>query len=293
MVAGSLFAACGVSSGSSEPLAIVTLASGEVEEITQGELREIVSDINSSDRFVESVYGGTVPADSERNVLSRMINEVVLNDEAQSLGVDVDQESIEEAEEVLRSQLEASFTQAAIADPVAAADEVASEIQSYFDLVAGTLATSQALQESYSADIGDDVEGGLPCVRHILVAPEDADLADSLFEQLEGGADFAALAAEVSIDTTSAVNGGELGCADPNNYVPEFRDAVIGAEMGEVVGPVESDFGFHIIEVTGFDNAQLVGLRFQEAFADVTVDVNSEFGAWDPATQSVVAPPEQ
>jgi len=68
--------------------------------------------------------------------------------------------------------------------------------------------------------------------------------------ELEGGADFAALAAEHSEDEGTAPNGGELGWFGPGRMVPPFDSTAFALEPGQIGGPVETQFGIHIIEVT-------------------------------------------
>lgn len=83
--------------------------------------------------------------------------------------------------------------------------------------------------------------------RHILVADEET--AYTVVEKLKAGGDFAALAKEYSSDS-SASNGGELGWFTVGTMVPEFNDAAYALELNQVSEPVQSEFGYHIIEVT-------------------------------------------
>lgn len=83
--------------------------------------------------------------------------------------------------------------------------------------------------------------------RHILVESEEE--ANEIYKQLEGGADFAALAKEKSADKGSGAQGGDLGYFTKERMVPEFADAAFKAEKGKVVKPVKSDFGWHVILV--------------------------------------------
>lgn len=85
------------------------------------------------------------------------------------------------------------------------------------------------------------------CASHILVAGFDE--AAVAMSRLQAGEDFAALAAELSLDTSNAADGGSLGCADPGGYVPEFAEATVIAPLGEVSGPVTTEFGTHLILV--------------------------------------------
>lgn len=84
--------------------------------------------------------------------------------------------------------------------------------------------------------------------RHILVDSEEACL--DLKKQIEAGEDFAALAAEHS-SCPSGKSGGALGTFQPGQMVPEFDAVVFGdGAVGEVQGPVKTQFGYHLVEVT-------------------------------------------
>ncbi|MDP2314200.1 MAG: peptidylprolyl isomerase, partial [Pseudomonadota bacterium] len=83
--------------------------------------------------------------------------------------------------------------------------------------------------------------------RHILVA--DKAEADKILADVKGGADFSKLAAEKSTDKGSAKEGGDLGWFEKTRMVPEFADAAFAATKGEIVGPVATKYGFHIISV--------------------------------------------
>ncbi len=83
--------------------------------------------------------------------------------------------------------------------------------------------------------------------RHILVATE-VDCAD-LKKQIDGGADFAELAKEHST-CPSGAKGGALGTFGPGQMVKEFDEVVFSAPIGEVQGPVKTQFGYHLLEVT-------------------------------------------
>lgn len=87
------------------------------------------------------------------------------------------------------------------------------------------------------------------CAQHILFGPDQEQQAEETLQELEDGANFGELAAERSQDTGSAENGGELGCIGEGETVPNFEEALFDAEEGETVGPVETQFGYHIIKV--------------------------------------------
>lgn len=85
------------------------------------------------------------------------------------------------------------------------------------------------------------------CARHILIADEKR--VAEIRAKLVGGDDFAELAKLESTDTGSGSNGGDLGCSDPSQFVPEFATAIRTLKIGELSKPVKTQFGFHLIEV--------------------------------------------
>lgn len=135
----------------------------------------------------------------------------------------------------------------------------------------------EKLQEQILADIEvteTDLKNAYEEVnaRHILIQPEreddearDAALAEAkqVMQEIEEGTDFAVAAEAYSADTGSKVNGGELGWFGRGRMVEPFEKAAFVATVGEIVGPVESQFGFHIIQVT--DRKEAAGPEFEAA----------------------------
>lgn len=94
--------------------------------------------------------------------------------------------------------------------------------------------------------LSDPATLGTVCVKHILVG--SAEAAEATRARLEAGEDFAAVAGEVSLDTGTL--GGDLGCGRAGRYVPAFAQAALEAPLGELTGPVETSFGFHLLIVS-------------------------------------------
>ena len=93
-------------------------------------------------------------------------------------------------------------------------------------------------------------------VRHILLTADELlpesevpSRLEQLRERLIGGEDFAALARSHSKDKVSASKGGDLGWTNPGDLVPQFEDAMNALKVNEISQPVESRFGWHIIQV--------------------------------------------
>ena len=83
--------------------------------------------------------------------------------------------------------------------------------------------------------------------RHILVNTEEECL--NLKTQIENGADFGEIAKEHSL-CPSGQKGGELGEFGPGQMVREFDEVVFTAEVNKVHGPVKTQFGYHLIDIT-------------------------------------------
>lgn len=107
--------------------------------------------------------------------------------------------------------------------------------------------TDEALQKAYDDRFKDAKPQTEYNAAHILVATKEE--ADKLKADLAGGADFAELAKANSTDTGSGANGGDLGWFGLGMMVKPFEDAVVAAKVGEVTGPIQTDFGWHLILV--------------------------------------------
>jgi peptidyl-prolyl cis-trans isomerase C len=83
--------------------------------------------------------------------------------------------------------------------------------------------------------------------RHILVDSEDQ--CASLKQQIEDGTDFAEVAKEHS-SCPSGRSGGDLGEFGPDQMVKEFDEVVFSGELETVHGPVKTQFGYHLLEIT-------------------------------------------
>ncbi|MEE4195689.1 MAG: peptidylprolyl isomerase [Anaerolineae bacterium] len=118
--------------------------------------------------------------------------------------------------------------------------------------------------------------------RHILV--EDEETALSVIEQINSGeATFEELAAEISIDTGSGAYGGDLGWFGRGAMIKEFEDAAFSLEVGELSAPVQTLYGFHIIQVLAHED-QPLSAEQQES------EKQAMFSQWMEAQYAAVEP---
>lgn len=112
-------------------------------------------------------------------------------------------------------------------------------------VVAGAV-TDAALQAAYDARYADAAPAIEYNAAHILVATREE--ADAIRAELDAGADFAALAQERSTDGAAA-NGGDLGWFGLGQMVAPFEQAVVAMQPGTIAGPIQTDFGWHLIQL--------------------------------------------
>ncbi|GAC1312316.1 MAG: hypothetical protein NVSMB12_02080 [Acidimicrobiales bacterium] len=162
-----------------------------------------------------------------------------------------------------------------------------------------------AVQKFYNDNPKDFITN--QCVSHILVKTKDE--ATAIKAQIDGGADFGALAKQKSTDTGSAVKGGDLGCAKPGGFVAEFEAVADSIALNKVSDPVQSQFGYHIIKVTARtvqpldartkaaivqhlqSQGDALSAFFQSSAKTLKVQVNPAYGSWDTQQLQIVPPP--
>lgn len=237
------------------------------ERITESELRRelnaILENTEYLDRVDQNFSGGSGGRERVRGdgagtfntvfvaaVLDRRIGFALIHQEVERRGLEVSPElrrsTRADLEENYGKEIFSAFPEAYRADLVRIFAEQAL-LQK--ELGSGTV-DDAAVKEFYEANQAAFAQ---TCVRHILVATEAE--AAAVKARLDAGGDFAEIAKAESTDNQggaggSAAKGGELGCVAPNAFVPEFEQAMTALQPGQVSGPVKTDFGFHIVQVT-------------------------------------------
>lgn len=237
---------------------------------------------------------------AERNILSSLIQSVVATDLAAENGIEV---SEQEADELYDEQAQSE------------AEQFNMDEQAYKEYLLVPTEAVQRLSRQFGEDVpeeeirstfDEEASNGqheVATVSHILVDSEQA--ANDAIDRINGGEAFEDVATEVSTDTQSAQNGGSLGEDTPiAGFVEPFANAIRDATLGELTGPVETQFGWHVLRVddrstlTFEDRAPQireelarpeVQSALQTAIDEAEVTVASRIGVWDPATGAVQA----
>jgi peptidyl-prolyl cis-trans isomerase D len=128
------------------------------------------------------------------------------------------------------------------------------------DLAQSVQVTDETLRGYYEDNIDRYKVPERRRVRHILMASGDDDAAaeaaaKAAYDRAVAGEDFAQLAAELSQDTGSAAQGGDLGWADRETFVGPFADAAWSMQEGEIKGPVKTQFGWHVLKLEGIESS--------------------------------------
>jgi parvulin-like peptidyl-prolyl isomerase len=230
-----------------------------------------------------------------------LVQRIELAKEAESLGITVTDQAVDERVEELKNQFfggdEAKYKEEleslGLTEEDVRADVRAQLIaEKLFDEVTKDVTVTAEDVKAYYDNNAEQFE--VPESRevaHILV--ETKKEADELYAQLQDGADFAELAKEHSTDTASAENGGRL-TDERGSFVPEFEEVAFSLETGEIGEPVKSQFGWHIIKAledtqeagkTSFEDAkesieeQLLEERRNEAMSEWVNQVRSKFAS--------------
>ncbi|MEH6471946.1 MAG: SurA N-terminal domain-containing protein [Halopseudomonas sp.] len=130
------------------------------------------------------------------------------------------------------------------------------------DLTADVAIDEAELQTQFEQLLADFEGQEARDAAHILIAISDErdaaqakTEAEALYQQINQGGDFVALAKQHSDDTGSAVDGGALGMVEQGVMVAAFEEALFAMQSGEVSAPVETEFGYHLIKLNSIEKA--------------------------------------
>lgn len=175
----------------------------------------------------------------KRQLLESLIESELITQEAEELGADLSEESVEASITALMGEMDEETLASTLEAYGMTVEDLRTSVR---DQIAREFVTAKAVEEYEVATMSETYS----LLSHILV--DTIEVANDLYAQLQDGADFAELASANSTDTASAVDGGSLGWSPTSAYVTEFADAADTLGVGEVSEPVQSDYGWHIIK---------------------------------------------
>ena len=229
-----------------------------------------------------------------RQTVQRMIDDELVRQEAQRRGITVSDEELQQAIEEQFGYYRIPPTPVPTPTPVTETLSIATPVptptpltleqfreayDNYVKIIREQTSMSEAelrevfrdallrqkLQDALAAEMPTEAEQ--VHARHILVETEEE--AQQVLERLNKGEPFELLAQELSTDESNKNEGGDLGWFPRGQMVSAFEEAAFDAEVGEVVGPVQTSFGWHVIKVEGHERRELepTMLRFQQSQA--------------------------
>jgi parvulin-like peptidyl-prolyl isomerase len=191
-------------------------------------------------------------AQVQQDVLESLIDYVLIEQGAASLGVDL---SEEELEAQVEADIAAGGGQAAFDEWLQSTGQTRDE---YREMLRQSM-LSQRVLEVFAAQVPAEIEQ--VHARHIMVDSEAA--AQEILSLLQGGNDFVALARERSTDLATRENGGDLGWFPRGLVAPELENAAFALQPGQFSGIVVLGEGFHIIQVVEREDARPLSPEMQ------------------------------
>jgi len=113
--------------------------------------------------------------------------------------------------------------------------------------ITNAVVTDAELRAFYEQNKNDLIRPAQVKARHIVVKTRDE--AQGIIKRLRGGADFAAVAAEVSLEAATRAKGGDLGWVPRGVMTKPFEDAIFALAAGQISGPIETPYGVHVVKI--------------------------------------------
>lgn len=227
----------------------------KIEQITA----QLAQMKKSSPQTFEGTQGVTVETEFKAKILDSLIQLELVKQAAKELGVDVTDKQVDAYIKQLETQyggktgLDAAMKQSGVETAQlreSIKNRLLVDAVSRKSLTTSPTVTDAQIKAYYDANKASFGSKTEVEAEHILVATKDKALADKIFAQVKGGADFAKLAKQYSTDTGSKANGGKLPWAPSSQWVPEFAKATEEMKINEV-RLVQTQYGWHVIKLLG------------------------------------------
>lgn len=244
-----------------------------------------VASVNGKEISKDELYAQMLKTNGTET-LDLMISEEIVRQEAEKEDITVSDEEIEAEIAVYEEQYGgAEELDSALAASGMTVESLKEEVQTYVKIEKligpGIEITDEQIQTYFDENKDSLGQSEQVEASHILTATKEE--AEEVQAKLAEGGDFAELAKEYSTDTASAENGGELGAFGAGEMAPAFEEAAFAMKVDDISKPVETEFGFHIIKVTGKTEAAEATLEnSKEEIRELLFEeqLNSEYTTW-------------
>ena len=265
--------------------AIIIAAIIIVAMITSSTKNETLATVEGNNITKENLYDALVESYGPAT-LDTLISDKIIELESKKQNIQVKDEEIQKeldtlyaqygGEDALKEQLKASGS---------SIDAVKKDVVTYLEtrkLIEPTIKiTDKEISAYFEQNKDQFAQEEQVEASHILV--KDKATAEEVLKKLNNGGDFAKLAKEYSTDTSNANNGGSLGYFGKGQMVPEFEDVAFKLKVNEISEPVKTEYGYHIIKVTGKKEAKTPNLEDNKATIKeqlLTEKLQTEYPTW-------------
>lgn len=265
--------------------ALIIAALLVVAMITSAAKNETLATVNGNKITKEDLYGALVK-DYGPATIDTLITDKIVELEAKKQNIKVTDKEIQKELDTLYAQYGG---EAALKEQLKASgssiDAIKKDVVKYLEtrkLIEPTIKiTDEEMKAYFEQNKASFAQQEQVEASHILV--KDKATAEEVLKKLNNGGDFAKLAKEYSTDTSSANNGGSLGYFTKGQMVKEFEDVAFKLKVNEISGPVKTEYGYHIIKVTGKKEAKEPTLEDNKATIKeklLTEKLQTEYATW-------------
>lgn len=246
---------------------------------------EVVATVNGTEIEQDALYDQMVKT-SGTEALDIMISNEIIRQEAEKADIEITQAELDaELAEYEEQYGGAEGLATALEGSGLTEEDLEKEMKNFLrveKLIGPEIEITDEAIETYFKE-NKEALGQSATVEASHILTETKEQAEEVSQKLADGGDFAELAAEYSIDTATAENGGELGSFGTGEMAPEFEETAFGMKADEISDPVQTDFGYHIIKVTDKTEATEATLEdSKEEIKEILFDeaLNAQYATW-------------
>lgn len=244
---------------------------------------KVVATVNGEKITQTELYNEVIKNEG-KSVLDRMITYKLVNQEAKKHNVSVSEADVTKELDKIKESVggDAAFQQALLTNNLSEQqlkESIVIQLQATKILGKDAAVDDAALKTYFDENFANFDKRKLTA-SHILVETEEE--AKAIKAQLDGGADFATLAKEKSTEPGAKESGGSLPVFGRGDMVPAFEEAAFAMKKGEISNPVQSQFGWHIIQLNDIagEAPNFEAVKEEVRIAMVDEQVQGQFAEW-------------